>query len=134
MAKILSCPKCSFETTESLPKCPSCGSRLQSAKKVRILGWMLLGLGTLLVVFMGGLAIYLGQIVAHTDEPGATSRFTGGPEQLAMITTVFGLVIAFGLASMAGGIWQIKYGKPNRILMIGIFVVAGILYVISRVI
>jgi hypothetical protein len=95
---------------------------------------MLLGLGTLLVVFMGGLAIYLGQIVAHTDEPGATSRFTGGPEQLAIIMAVFGLVIAFGLASMAGGIWQIKYGKPNRILMIGIFVVAGILYVISRVI
>jgi magnesium-transporting ATPase (P-type) len=134
MAKILSCPKCSFETTESLPKCPSCGSRLQSAKKVRILGWMLLGLGTLLVVFMGGLAIYLGQIVAHTGEPGATSRFTGGPEQLAIIMAVFGLVIAFGLASVAGGIWQIKYGKPNRILMIGIFVVAGILYVISRVI
>ena len=132
MEKVLSCPRCSFETTESLPKCPSCGSRLQSARKVRILGWLLLVLGTFLVVFMGALGIYLGQVIAHSDDPGATTRFTGGPEEVKFIMIVFGLVIAFGFGSMAGGIWQIKYGKPNRVLMIGIFVVAGILYLIAQ--
>ena len=132
--KILSCPKCSFETTETLPKCPNCGSRLQSAAKVRILGWVLLVIGTGLVVFMGALGIYLAQLIARTGEPGQTTRFSGGPEDVAFIITIFGLVISFGLASMAGGIWQIKYGKPNRKLMVAMFIVAGILFVIARVI
>lgn len=132
--KILSCPKCSFETTETLPKCPNCGSRLQSAAKVRILGWVLLVIGTGLVLFMGGLGLYLAQLIARSGEPGQTTRFNGGPEDVALIITIFGLVICFGLASMAGGIWQIKYGKPNRKLMVGMFIVAGLLLVIGRVI
>lgn len=131
MIKILSCPRCSFETTERLPTCPDCGSRLQSARKVRILGWMLLALGTFLVLFMGAIAVYLGGIITGTGEPGATSRFTGGPEDLALIVAVFGLVISFGIATMVGGLWQIKYGKPNRKLMVAMFLVAGILLVIA---
>ena len=134
MTKILSCAKCSFETTEPLKNCPNCGGRLQSARKVRILGWILLVIGTGLVLFMGGLGLYLAQLISRSDEPGQTTRFTGGPEDVAFIVAIFGLVIAFGLASMAGGIWQIKYGKPNRILMVGMFIVVGILVVIARAI
>ena len=132
--KILSCPKCSFETTETLPKCPNCGSRLQSKAKVRILGWVLLVIGTLLVLFMSTLGVYLGQLIARSGEPGQTTRFSGGPEDVAFIIAIFGLVISFGLASIVGGIWQIKYGKPNRKLMVAMFVVAGILFVIARVV
>jgi len=47
---------------------------------------------------------------------------------------VFGLVISFGIATMAGGIWQIVYGKPNRKLMVAMFLVVGILIVIAKVI
>ena len=132
MSKVLSCPKCSFETTETLARCPSCGSRLQSAKKVRTLGWLLVVLGTFLVLFMGTLGIYLGSIISNSDEPGATTRFTGGPQDVMFIVVIFGLVISFGLASIGGGIWQIKYGKPNRKLLVAIFLVAGILFVIAR--
>ncbi len=132
MTKMLSCPKCSFETSETLARCPSCGSSLQSARKVRTLGWLLLVLGTFLVLFMGTLGIYLGSIISNSSEPGATTRFTGGPDDVAFIVLIFGLVISFGLASIAGGIWQIKYGKPNRILMVAMFLVAGILFVIAR--
>jgi hypothetical protein len=91
-------------------------------------------LGTFLVLFMGTLGFYLGSIISGTDEPGATTRFSGGPEDVAFIVLIFGLVISFGIASMAGGIWQIKYGKPNRILMVALFLVAGTLFVIARVI
>ena len=96
-----------------------------------ILGWMLLVLGTFLVVVMGGLGIYLGQLIAQSGAPGSGTRFTGGPNDVAMIVAVFGLVISFGIAAMAGGAWQIKYGKPNRKLMIAMFLVAGILVVIA---
>lgn len=80
---------------------------------------------------MSALGIYLGGIIAQSGEPGETTRFTGGPQEVALIVAVFGLVIAFGLASMAGGIWQIKYGKPNRKLMVAMFLVAGILVAIA---
>ncbi len=135
MNPILSCHKCDFETTEQLAKCPQCGSRLQSAKKVRILGWLLLVIGTGLVIFMGVLGIMLGRIIVESDNPGATrSKFTGGPETLWLIVAVFGLVISFGLASMVGGVWQIWYGKPNKKLMVVMFVVAGLLIVIGKAI
>ena len=134
MARILSCPKCSFETSEALPKCPSCGSRLQSAKKVRILGGLLVVIGTILVLFMTGLGVYLGSIISNSNDPGATTRFTGGPQDVMFIVVIFGLVISFGLASIGGGIWQLIYGKPNRKIMVAVFVIAGILFVISRAI
>ena len=134
MSKVLSCAKCSFETTESLSRCPNCGGRLQSARKVRILGWMLLVIGAFLVVSMGALGLYLGKIISQTGESTSTSRFTGGPQDVMLIVAVFGLVISFGIASMAGGVWQIVYGKPNRKLMVAMFLVVGILIVIAKVI
>ena len=134
MSKVLSCAKCRFETTESPSKCPNCGGRLQSASKVRILGWLLLVIGAFLVVSMGALGIYLGKLISQTGESTSTSRFTGGPQDVALIVAVFGLVISFGVATMAGGIWQIVYGKPNRKLMVAMFLVAGILIVIGKAI
>ena len=131
MAKILSCAKCSFETSESLSRCPNCGGRLQSAKKVRVLGWLLLLIGTGLVIFMAALGLYLGQIITRSGDSTSTTRFTGGPQDVMLIVAIFGLVISFGIASMAGGIWQIIYGKPNRILMVAMFLVAGILVAIA---
>ena len=131
LSKTLSCPKCDFETTESLAKCPQCGRTLQSAKKVRILGWLLVILGGGLVIFMGGLAIILGGIIAESGQPGRSARFTGGPEDVLLIFAIFGLMISFGLAAIAGGAWQIWFGKPNRVVMVVMFLVAGLLVVIG---
>ncbi len=83
---------------------------------------------------MGALGLYLGSIIAQSGEPGGTTRFTGGPQEVALIVAIFGLVISFGLASMAGGLWQIVYGKPNRKVMVAMFLVAGILVAIAWVI
>jgi hypothetical protein len=73
----------------------------------------------------------LAGIIAQGDQPGNTSRFTGGTEDVLFIAAIFGLVISFGLASVAGGAWQIWYGKPNRKVMVAMFVVAGLLWVIG---
>ncbi len=35
---------------------------------------------------------------------------------------------------MVGGVWQIWYGKPNKKLMVVMFVVAGLLIVIGKAI
>jgi len=83
---------------------------------------------------MGTLAVIMGRIIAGSNEPGAKTTFTGGPEAVTLIVTVFGLVISFGLASMVGGVWQIRYGKPNKKIMVAMFVVAGLLLVIGKAI
>jgi hypothetical protein len=134
LSKVLSCARCDFETTETLAKCPKCGRRLQSARKVRILGWVLVLIGSCLVIFMSGLGIFIAGLIAKSDEPGQTSRFSGGPEDILLIASIFGLVIAFGLASVAGGAWQIWFGKPNRLVMVLMFVFAGILWLIGSAI
>jgi hypothetical protein len=107
---------------------------VQSAKKVRILGGLLLVIGTFLVLFMTGLGIYLGSIISDSNDPSATTRFTGDPQDVMLIVVIFGLVISFGLASIGAGIWQLIYGKPNRKVMVVVFLIAGILFVISRAI
>jgi hypothetical protein len=134
LSKILTCPKCDFETTETLAKCPQCGRRLQSKKKVRILGWVLVVLGLFLVIFMSGLGIMLASIIVQSDQPGATSRFTGGPQDILFIVAIFGFVIAFGLATIVGGAWQIWYGKPNRKLMVAMLLLLWILWGVATVI
>ena len=135
MSTVLSCHKCDYETTEEILKmCPHCGTRLQSKRKVRILGWLLVILGSLLVIFMGGLGIALGGIIARSGQPGQTTRFTGGPEEVAFIALIFGLVISFGIAAVAGGVWQIWFGKRNTVLMIIMFLVAGLLFVIATLV
>ncbi len=63
---------------------------------------------------MGGLGIFLWGILAETGQPGKTTRFTGGPQDVLFIFAIFGLVIAFGLASMAGGAWQIWASQIGR--------------------
>jgi hypothetical protein len=83
---------------------------------------------------MSILGIYLGSIISNSSDPAATTRFSGGTQDLMFIVLIFGLVISVGLASVAGGIWQIIYGKPNRKIIVVVFVIAGILFVISRVV
>ena len=87
---------------------------------------MLVALGGFLVIFMGALTIVVGGIIFQTGEPGAGDRFTGGPEAAAFIFGIFGLVISFGLASVVGGVWQIKTGKANKKIMVVMFGLASV--------
>lgn len=127
--ELRSCYRCNYETTEPLAKCPQCGQRLRTATTVRWLGWLLIVLGSFLVIFMGGIAFMVTNMIAQSDEPDATSRFTGGPEMLLFMYGIFGFVILFGLVALAGGIWQVKYGKRNKKLAYLIFAL-GIIFVI----
>jgi hypothetical protein len=102
------CFKCGYETVSALAQCPTCGGAMRTGKSVRRLGWVLLAIGAILVVSMGVITINVAELVYHSGEPGATSEFTGGPDMATFMFGIFGLVLLFGVASMASGIWQIK--------------------------
>ena len=126
MEESRSCYKCGYVTNEAVGQCPKCGRRLRTAKQVRRLGWVQLLIGVFLVGLMGTITFNLAPLMLRTGEPAASgARFTGTAEQAQLILGLFGLVILFGLTSMASGLWQIKTGRRNKwifILMLALVV------------
>jgi len=121
------CYHCDYGVADaSLKKCPQCGKgRVLTRAQVRALGWVLLVIGAFLVLFMGGITVLVAGIIANANAPGATTRFEGDSKQMAIMFGLFGLVIAFGLASVAGGVEQIRHGRRNKSLVkvvMGIFI------------
>ena len=90
------------------------------SRKTRMLGWALAGIGVFIVALMGTVTFVVADIVAGSDSPGATTRFTGTPPQARGMFTLFGFVIATGLAALAAGVAQIRTGRRNNVLA-GIF-------------
>ena len=128
------CPKCGYirETTDT--KCPDCGKTLVSVMRIRVLGVFLVMLGTCLLVFMSALSYWIYGLINEPTKPGSTPRFTGGPQEIRFIIFVFALVILIALVSVLGGLWQIIFGKRNKLLVIVIIVLGAVLVVTGRVI
>lgn len=121
------CYNCDFEVADaSVKKCPQCGKgRVLTRGQVRALGWLLVVLGAFLVLFMGGITVLVAGIIANANVPGSTNRFKGDSKQMAIMFGLFGLVIAFGFASLVGGASQIRHGRRNKTIVkvvLGIFV------------
>jgi uncharacterized paraquat-inducible protein A len=133
-----SCFKCNYETDDPIEQCPQCGQRLRTARSIRRLGWVLVFLGGFLVVFMGAITVAVLRFIAAAQAPDAQVHFNGSPEMLLFIYGIFGFVILFGVVAMAGGVWQIKYGKRNKklayvVLAMGLlFLVIGWVFRFSR--
>lgn len=128
------CQRCGTETYDTAARCARCGGRVTSAKMMRALGWLLVGLGTFLVVLMGAITIYVANVVYHSNDPGATTTFTGGAEMEFFMFGLFGLVLVFGVACVASGAWQARYAKPNRKLMFLVLGLGVLFFVIGRVV
>jgi uncharacterized membrane protein YphA (DoxX/SURF4 family) len=132
------CYKCDHETREGGDRCPRCGNkRVLTPKAIRVLGGVLLGIGLFLVAFMGTITVVVAGIVAHSNDPNATSRFEGGTKELAIIFGLFALVIAFGATSAVAGAVQLARGRRSKTMVrviLGIFValvvVAELIYVV----
>lgn len=124
---VLICYKCDFETEAALTNCPRCRHALRKPSYIRVMGAILLVIGLFLVALMGTIAYFVADIIAHTDDPGATTRFDGGPKEIAIIFGIFGLVIAFGAACMAGGLWQVVRGRRNKKITMAVLVIAVLL-------
>jgi hypothetical protein len=120
------CYKCDYETGNPLGACPQCGHHLRTTTQIKRLGIVMAALGAFLILFMGGIAVVVTQIVLQSGNPHASSRFTGGPGVLIFMYGIFALVMTFGVTGLAAGIFQIKHGRRNTKLVQVIFVLAGI--------
>lgn len=80
------------------------------------------------------LTVHLAQLMAQSDRPGATERFTGGFWDKVFVFGILGTVFAFGCASLAAGIWQIWFGKRNLRILQLVLLLAGAFLVIGAIV
>jgi len=67
---------------------------------------------------------------AGTD-PARGARFTGTPEQATMILGLFGIVIVFGLAAIAAGVFQMITGRRSIVIMVIVIGLAVVLWILG---
>ena len=130
------CPKCGYIRETAETNCADCGKVLQKVSTIRALGVFLVVMGTLLLGFMGWLSLWIYGAMSNTGSSG--SRFNGSGSDVLFIVFVFGLVISISLAATAGGLWQIIFGKRNKLIVFAvlglgiIFAVTGLAVAINK--
>lgn len=121
---------CGNVSSEVFERCPKCGGRMRPATQVRRLGWLLLVIGALLVIGVAAITFQLAPLMLHPVVPGADgSHFRGTAAQGGSVLGLFGLLILFGLLTVANGAWQIAKGQRSRWLVIAML--ASIVLVVA---
>jgi len=118
---------CRVVTPGIVDKCPTCGARVQTSRRIRMLGWASIACGLFLVGLMGyvTLAMY-----PSLTNPGASidgGRWTGTAEQARMALNLFYLVIGFGMLALAAGVWMVITGRRHILITVVTLLAAGVL-------
>lgn len=112
------CQKCGFigETLETM--CPKCGRKgLRSVRNTRIAGAVLVLLASGLIICMSWISLWMYRSIGA----GGT-RFTGTDKDLGMIIVILAVVILISLAATIGGLWQLVFGKRNKLIVLTVLV------------
>lgn len=130
------CPKCGYVRETAETNCHDCGKPLQKVSIIRTLGVVLVALGGSLLAFMGWLSFWAYGTIANPSASG--SHFNGTAKDLFFMIFVFGLVMAIALGAIAGGFWQIVFGKRNKLIVFAViglgiaFAVTGLSVAINK--
>ena len=107
------------------------GNGAASEPNWRTRGWVLLGLGLFLVLFMGAIAWSLWPMMMNAGVETGGSTYRGTPEQTQLFLGIFALVIGFGLICTANGAFMIATGRRSRALTAILLVIFAILMAIG---
>ena len=134
------CLKCNYSAVTDQTACPQCGRKMATASSIRGRGIFLIVVGLFLVAFMGGIALFVSNLLADAmKDPTSAKRITDEAATFFAIYLIFGVVIAFGLRSVVIGTWQVIFGKRNKVLIYGmwailflIIIAVGFFYGVSK--
>lgn len=119
---------CRAETPGIVDKCPTCGARVQTSRKIRLLGWLSIACGVFLVGLMGWITLALYPTLSSpglADPDGG--RWVGTAEQARMALNLFYLVIGFGVLAAAAGVWMVVTGRRHIAITVVTLLFAGVL-------
>jgi len=92
--------------------------RLRTAGEIRWLGLLLSSLGAVLLVAMSAISLVYASLVFAPQKSGSTGvRFTGSKADIVFAFGIFAVVLTIGLLSTSAGVWQIIFGRRNRVLL-----------------
>jgi Na+/H+-dicarboxylate symporter len=94
-------------------------SSVPNLESLKRRGWVAFGAGAFLIVFMGGIAIWIDRLFASdaVQRTPATDTFLG------RINVAFALVIVSGILGVING-WNMAHtGRRNRVLLFALLVV-----------
>ena len=84
-----------------------------------VLGGIMAACGLFLIVMMGGLIVFFAQAVLGYPTYLGKFGFDGGPIMAGFVFALFAAILAFGIAALHGGIWQIRHKRRDpRMLMV----------------
>ena len=78
---------------------------------------------------MGYIAFWMVNLLNNPSSTGG--KFNGTREQLLMIFAIFGLVIVFGMIAFLTGLWQLIFGRRNKIFVWGVAGLGFLLFVVG---
>lgn len=110
-------------------KCPTCGGRVTTSRRIRILGWASIACGLFLVALMGYITLAMYPTLAN---PGASiqgGRWTGTAEQARAALNLFYMVIGFGILATAAGVWMVITGRRHILITIVTLLAAAVLVI-----
>jgi hypothetical protein len=126
-------PLCGHSVEGSVPRCPQCGARMRTPRTVRLLGLLMLLCGITLAGIMGTLIWNTWWEFAHPGQQTYSgTSFTGTADEGSMILQLFWLVFVFGIAAMAAGLWQMITARRDKIVIIGVLVLAVVVFLVAR--
>ena len=113
------CFNCNFEAQTVEERCPRCrNNKFFTSQNIRTRGIVLVIIGIFLVVFMAGIAAFVGMLLLGASGNAETARkLNEGAMTLIAISALFAAIIGFGFNSIAGGAWMIVTGRRNRIMV-----------------
>ncbi len=118
-ASAMICPRCNKGTTDT-ERCSICGTRLKSLASQQRRGWVALGAGAFLALFMGGIWIWIDRLFAAN---GMALRDPAAAQFLGRINVACALVVLSGLLGTANGWIMARSGRRNFTLMVAMLLV-----------
>jgi hypothetical protein len=97
----------------------------------RLRGWLLIVLGSSLSVGIAVIAGFLALTIMQGEGRGG-SHWTGSHEFTVRVFELFATVFVFGLVSVAGGSFQLRHGRANRLAIILMLALVGVMFFLGR--
>ena len=119
---------CGVVTPTIVDKCPACGARVQTSRRIRMLGWVGIACGLFLIGLMGYITLAMYPTLTHAGvDMGEGGRWNGTAEQGRMALDLFLMVIGFGAIAVAAGVWMVITGRRHILITVVTLLAAGVL-------
>jgi hypothetical protein len=112
------CTRCNQLSTDA-GRCSKCGARLQTLQSAKLRGWLALGAGAFLVVFMAAIWIWIDRLFASR---GIAATDASAAQFLERINVAFALVVLAGILGVVNGWLMAHSGRRNLPLIVSLIV------------